>query len=171
MIKIQLFKAIIILILPGLVTAHGPTRQKVSESVTITADAVKAWSLVSDLRSVGKWHSFYKSIKKKGDELQPVTMFTGTNGVIQILALDPEKKLFKYRLKKSGDIPVNNYSGRLFIEEVGSGKINVTYKGAFYRKYMNNNPPPGEDDEAAIEAVTKMYRDTLKKIETRIKSK
>jgi hypothetical protein len=30
--------------------------------------------------------------------------------------------------------------------------------GAFYRGFCNNNPPPAQNDEAAIAAVTGVYR-------------
>ena len=166
--NVKFVKLVVILLFPGLIFAHGPTRQKVSESVTIKAELNEAWALISDLRSIGEWHSKYKSIEKKGEEPQPISMFSGESGMVQILSLDSEKKLFKYRLKKPGDLPVNNYSARFRLEEVESGEVKITYKGAFYRKFLNNDPPPEENDEAAIAAVTKMYKDTLKKFEKTI---
>ena len=170
MINVKFVKLVVILLFPGLIFAHGPTRQKVSESVTIKADLSEAWTLVSDLRDIGQWHSVYKSIEKKGEDPQPLSMFSGEKGVVQILTLDSDKKLFKYRLKKPGELPVNNYSARFRLEEGDAGKVKITYKGAFYRKYLNNDPPPEENDEAAIEAVTKMYKDTLKKIKKKLVS-
>ena len=130
--KVKLTKLILLLTLLGLIFAHGPTRQKVPESVTIKINADSAWLMISDLVNIGDWHSQYKSIKEKGEELQPISMFTGENGVVQILALDPEKKMFKYRLKNPGDIPLNNYSARLRVEEIDSENVKITYKGAFY---------------------------------------
>ena len=168
MINVKFVNLVIILLFPGFIFAHGPTRQKVSESVIINADLSEAWKLVSDLRDIGQWHSVYKSIKKKGEDPQPLSMFSRESGVVQILTLDSEKKLFKYRLKKPGGLPVNNYSARLRLEKGESGKVKITYKGAFYRKYLNNDPPPEENDEAAIAAVTKMYKDTLKKFEKKL---
>ncbi len=168
MINVKFVNLVILLLFPGFIFAHGPTRQKVSESVTINADLSEAWTLISDLRDIGQWHSVYKSIEKKGEDPQPLSMFSRESGVVQILTLDSEKKLFKYRLKKPGGLPVNNYSARLRLEKVESGKFKITYKGAFYRKYLNNDPPPEENDEAAIEAVTKMYKDTLKKFEKKL---
>ena len=168
MINVKFVNLVVILLFPGFISAHGPTRQKVSESVTINADLSEAWTLISDLRDIGQWHSVYKSIEKKGEDPQPLSMFSRESGVVQILTLDSEKKLFKYRLKKPGGLPVNNYSARLRLEKSDSGKVKITYKGAFYRKYLNNDPPPEENDEAAIAAVTKMYKDTLKKFEKKI---
>ena len=168
MINVKFVKLVVVLLFPGFIFAHGPTRQKVSESVTIEGDMSEAWALISDLRDIGQWHSVYKSIEKKGEDPQPLSMFSRESGVVQILTLDSEKKLFKYRLKKPGGLPVNNYSARLRLEKGESGKVKITYKGAFYRKYLNNDPPPEENDEAAIAAVTKMYKDTLKKFEKKL---
>ena len=168
MVNVKFAKLGLILLFPSLVFAHGPTRQKVSESVTIKADMTEVWALVSDLKNIGQWHSLYKTIEKGGEDPQPISMFFGGNGVVQILALDSEKKLFKYRLKKPGALPVNNYSARLRLEKGESGKVKIIYKGAFYRKFLNNDPPPEENDEAAIAAVTKMYKDTLEKFEKKL---
>ena len=168
MVNVKFVKLVVILLFPGLILAHGPTRQKVSESVTIKAELNEAWALISDLRNIGEWHSIYKSIKKEGEDPQPISMFSGESGVVQVLNLDSEKKLFKYRLKNPGELPVNNYSARFRLEEGDSGKVKITYKGAFYRKFLNNDPPPEENDEAAIAAVTEMYKDTLKKFENKI---
>ena len=165
MVNVKFANLVIILLFPGLIFAHGPTRQKVSESVTITTELSEAWTLISDLQNIGQWHSVYKSIGNKGEDPQPLSMFSQESGVVQILTIDSEKKLFKYRLKKPGGLPVNNYSARLLLEKGESGKVKITYKGAFYRKFLNNDPPPEENDEAAIAAVTKMYKDTLKKFE------
>ena len=169
-VNVKFIKVVVILLFPGLIFAHGPTRQKVSESVTIEAEMSEAWALISNLQKIGKWHSVYKSIEKKGEDPQPISMFSRESGVVQILTVDSEKKLFKYRLKKPGELPVNNYSARLRLEEGESGSIKITYKGAFYRKFLNNDPPPEENDEAAIAAVTKMYKDTLKKFESKLVS-
>jgi hypothetical protein len=170
-INVKFAKLVVILLFPGLIFAHGPTRQKVSESVTISMGMSEAWALISDLRNIGRWHSLYKSIENKGEDPQPLSMFSRKSGVVQILTLDSEKKLFKYRLKKPGEIPVNNYSARVRLEAGGPGKVKITYKGAFYRKFLNNDPPPEENDEAAMAAVSKMYKETLKKFEKNLVSK
>ena len=96
MINVKFVKLVIVLLFPGFIFAHGPTRQKVSESVTINGDLSEAWTLISDLRDIGQWHSVYKSIKQKGEAPQPLSMFSRESGVVQILTLDSEKKLFKY---------------------------------------------------------------------------
>ena len=62
-------------------------------------------------------------------------------------------------------LPVNNYSSNLSVKGEGD-KSTVEWKGAFYRGFMNNDPPPELNDEAAVKAVKGVYRaglDALKK--------
>jgi hypothetical protein len=37
----------------------------------------------------------------------------------------------------------------------------VEWRGAFYRAYPKNDPPPDQNDEAAVAAVTAVYKDGL----------
>ena len=45
------------------VFAHGPTPQKVQESVTVNVSIDKAWALVKDFGAINKWHPAVKDIK------------------------------------------------------------------------------------------------------------
>ena len=54
------------------------------------------------------------------------------------------------------DFPVANYSSTISAHEEG-GKTIVEWKGAFYRGYVNNDPPPELNDEAAIKAVNNLH--------------
>ena len=40
----------------------------------------------------------------------------------------------------------------------GEGKSKVQWRGAFYRGFPNNDPPPELNDQAAIDAVTGVYK-------------
>ena len=44
MVKVKFLKLAVILLFPGLIFAHGPTRQKVSESVTIDTGMSEAFA-------------------------------------------------------------------------------------------------------------------------------
>lgn len=56
-----------------------------------------------------------------------------------------------------GILPVTNYSSTISVKANGD-KSTVTWKGAFYRGYPNNDPPADLNDEAAVEAVTNVYK-------------
>jgi hypothetical protein len=61
-------------------------------------------------------------------------------------------------LKKSGSIPVIKHCGIIKLGRIDGDNTVGIYKSAFYRKYLNNEPPPEENDEASIHVIS----DTLK---------
>ena len=63
-------------------------------------------------------------------------------------------------------LPVNDYSGSIHVDAEPGNKSKVTWEAAFYRGFMNNDPPPNLNDDAALKAVTTLVRtrlDALKK--------
>lgn len=151
-------------------SAHGPTRQKVAETVEINAPADKVWSVIGNFQDMS-WHpAVIKTEGEGGSEAGAKRTLTLESGVIkeELLDIDAEKKMLRYKITEVDVkvLPVNNYSAWLSVAEEG-GKSVVTWKGAFYRGYMNNNPPPELNDEAAIKAVKGVFRsglDNLKKV-------
>ena len=58
-------------------------------------------------------------------------------------------------------LPVSNYTSHLTVTADGEGKSKVQWRGAFYRGFPNNDPPPELNDQAAIDAVTGVYKGGL----------
>lgn len=148
----------------SLALAHGPTRQKVTEKVTINAPVAKVWALVKDFDALSKWHpAVAESPADKGNTVGSVRSLKLKDGGALEETLEDysaEKMMIKYRAKDGGALPVSNYSSTLTVQAEGSGTV-VQWRGAFYRAYPNNNPPPGQDDEAAIKAITGVYQSGL----------
>ncbi len=156
------------------VYAHGPTRQKVSESIEIEAPAEKVWGIVG---AYDQLHTWLPPVSKteliEGDPNKPGALRVVTVGdksvTEKLKAYKPEKMSLKYRITK-GDItllPVTNYQSTITVKSLGTGKSEVTWAGAFYRGDPNNNPPENLNDDAAIAAVTGLYKvglENLKKI-------
>ena len=67
----------------------------------------EAWALFLICEILGSGTPYTNPLKKRRGSSANI-MFSGESGVVQILTLDSEKKLFKYRLKKPGGLPVNN---------------------------------------------------------------
>jgi hypothetical protein len=67
---------------------------------------------------------------------------------------------YNYRGKDGGALPVTNYTSTLAVIAEGDTSV-VEWRGAFYRAYPNNDPPPDKNDEAAVAAVTAVYKDGL----------
>jgi mxaD protein len=62
-------------------------------------------------------------------------------------------------------LPVGNYSANIKVEAQGSGSL-VTWKAAYYRAYVNNNPPAEMNEDAANTAVTAVLKEGLASIKT-----
>ena len=73
-----------------------------------------------------------------------------------------------YRINKVDvkTLPVNDYSSTVEVEGDGA-KTKLTWRGAFYRGYMNNDPPPELNDEAAKKAVSGLYKASLENVKAK----
>lgn len=152
--------------------AHGPTRQKVSEKIEINAPPAKVWEVVSNFQDGGWIPVVDKTVGTGGNAAGAKRVLTLKNGATveeEVAKLEPEKMTLMYRIEKVDVkvLPVTNYSSWLVVTPVDDGKKSeVEWRGAFYRGYPNNDPPPELSDEAAINAVTGLYKaglDGLKK--------
>ncbi|MFO1206567.1 MAG: SRPBCC family protein [Burkholderiales bacterium] len=145
--------------------AHGPTRQKVTETITINASPQKVWDVIKDFDALAKWHpAVAKSPATKGNEVASVRDLTLKDGgkIVETLEdYSAEKMTYKYRAADGGALPVTNYSSTISVKPADGGKALVEWRGAFYRAYPNNNPPPGQDDESAVKAITGVYQSGL----------
>ena len=54
-------------------------------------------------------------------------------------------------------VPVSSYGSSISVKSNESGGSIITWKSGFYRGYMNNNPPPELNDEAAVNAISAIY--------------
>ncbi len=79
--------------------------------------------------------------------------------------------IYKYEITKVDPkvLPVNNYSSNISVKGEGD-KSTVEWKGAFYRGFMNNDPPPELNDEAAVKAVKGVYRAGLDALKTKVEA-
>lgn len=154
-----------LIILASSAQAHGPTRQKVTETIEINASAEHVWEIIKDFGVAHTWLPMVQATESEGGN-EP--------GATRVLTLGPDVKVYetlkKYNAEKmmyqykipvdTHDVkilPVNNYSSTISVEANGEGSI-VSWKGAFYRGYPNNDPPEELNDEAAVTAVTALYK-------------
>ena len=152
--------------------AHGPTRQKVSESIEIAAPADKVWAAVSNFQDAGWIPVVEKTEGKGGNEAKATRVLTLKGGATveeELGKYDAEKKTMMYRITKVDVkvLPVNDYSSTIEVEGDGA-KTKVTWKGAFYRGYMNNDPPPDLSDEASKKAVLGLYKEGLENLKAKV---
>ena len=166
---------IVLLMLPVTVTAHGPSRQKVTREVILNAPTVKVWDLISDFCSIAEWHPAVVECEGCGGNEPGATRIL-TIGEAQIheelQKFDPDKMTYKYKITQTDNavVPVTTYSAFLSVSDNGDNTSKVTWRGGFYRAYQNNNPPPELNDEAAVNAVTAIYEAGLEGIKKMVEN-
>jgi hypothetical protein len=146
-------------------TAHGPTRQKHTETVEIDAPAAKVWERIGNFQDMS-WHPAVKKTEgKDGNDIDATRVLylddEGKATIAEVLyKYSAEKMSYSYRITEVDVkvLPVTNYSSHLTVKPMGDNKSMVEWRGAFYRGYPNNDPPPELNEEAAIKAVSGVYR-------------
>lgn len=155
--------------------AHGPSRQKVVEKVEINAPAAKVWAVIGNFQDMS-WHPGVATTEGTGgngaDAKRKLTLKSG--GVIEetLTKYDAEGMSVSYKIDNVDVkvLPVNNYASTISVKEEGGNSV-VEWKGAFYRGFMNNDPPPEQSDEAALKAVTDIYKAGLAAVKAKAEGK
>lgn len=157
-----------LLMLPLAAEAHGPSRQKVSKSVEINAPADKVWTIVGNFQDMS-WHPAVAKTEGSGANAPGAkrTLTLSGGGTIEetLTKHDDAGRSLSYEITHVDVkvLPVSNYSSTLSVTADG-GKSTLTWRGAFYRGYMNNDPPAELNDEAAVKAVTGVYESGLEAV-------
>lgn len=145
---------------------------KVQEEVVINAPASKVWDKASNFGDFGAWHPAVKKTEivsgtnnKKG-AVRLLTLQDGGTIKERLLAYNLKSMSYKYAIIE-GVLPVSLYVSTVTVKAQGENKSLVVWKGTFKRKDLSEKPAAGQDDEAAVKAITGVYRgglDNLKKI-------
>jgi len=128
------------------VFAHGPTPQKVQESITVDIAPAKAWLVVKN--------------------------FTDFNKIMKTRSFDDEIMKIKYEmLKKDG--PFSDYNAYIIVKKGANDDESVIqWTARFYRTYKLNPPiPEGQDDATAVAAVKKIVEPGLASLKKALQSK
>jgi carbon monoxide dehydrogenase subunit G len=155
--------------------AHGPTRQKMLETVDINKPVDQVWAIVKDFDGLSKWHPVVASstADKGNNEGSVRTLILKAPGdpklVETLLSYDGAEHTYHYEMTGYDlkVLPISNYTSWLTVKDDGKGGSRVEWKGAYYRGDQRNDPPPELNDDAANKAVKGVYRaglDNLKKM-------
>ncbi|MDT7838303.1 SRPBCC family protein [Aquabacterium sp. OR-4] len=142
--------------------AHGPTRQKVVETISIAAPAAKVWARIAAFDGLKNWHpAVAESPADQGNaegSVRHLRLKGGGELFEKLEGYSAEQMKYSYRARDGGALPVTNYTATLQVRPDGEGRSTVEWRGAFYRGHPNNDPPPDRNDEAAVRAVTAVYQ-------------
>lgn len=171
---VRLFASFLALVClwPLAASAHGPSRQKVTESVEINAPADKVWAVVGNFQDMG-WHPAFKKTEGTGGNdvgaTRTLTLEGGGQIFEKLTKYNAEGKMLAYEITEVDVkvVPVTNYSAHITVTGTGD-KSTVEWKGAFYRGYVNNDPPPELSDEAAVNAITGVYKTGLEALKKKL---
>jgi mxaD protein len=167
MLRFALIGAACLAALP--VSAHGPTPQKVVETVEIAAPITKVWESVKDFGSVGQWNPALKSAESTGGnqpgQKRTLTFANGEKLVEELDAYDPAGYEYRYRMSQPNlkTLPVSSYSAVFKLIPSGEG-TKVEWKSRLYRGDTGNEPPEYLTDEAAVKAMTAFFHTGLQNL-------
>ncbi|NPU12939.1 SRPBCC family protein [Bradyrhizobium sp. 83012] len=156
--------------------AHGPTRRKVQEHVEINAAPAKVWAVIGNFQDMSWLGPVEKTAGDKGNEIGATRKLTLKGGATvdeELYKYDAEKMSYSYRITAVDVkvLPVTNYSSTIAVTPSADGKGSVVeWTGAFYRGFPNNDPPPELSDEAAVNAVTGLYKGGLEGLKKKVES-
>jgi mxaD protein len=156
--------------------AHGPTPQKVEESVDIAAPPEKVWGIVKNFGAINEWNpAVLKSVGTGGNEnnaTRTITLKTGD--LVEGLDYYSEKEMdMLYRLSKEkvDVLPVSSYTAELKVLPGDGGGSKVTWTARLYRADTGNEPAPDKNDAAAIKAMKAFMTEGLKGLKAKAEAK
>ena len=171
--KMQLFAAAAVAaaLLAGGAEAHGPTRQKAQQTVEINAAPDQVWKVVGNFQDASGIPVVEKTDGTGNEKgaTRTLTLKGGATVEEELTKADPQNFTLGYRITKVDVkvLPVTNYSSTIMVKGEGD-KSTVTWSGAFYRGYPNNDPPAELSDEAALKAVNGLYRAGLDSLKEKV---
>lgn len=171
---VRLFASFLALVAlwPLAASAHGPTRQKVSETVEINAPADKVWEAIGNFQDMS-WHPAVTKTEGTGGNdvgaTRTLTLDGGGQIFEKLTRFDAAGKTLSYEITEVDVkvLPVTNYTARITVTPDGD-KSKVEWWSAFYRGFVNNDPPPELSDEAAVKAITGVFQGGLSALKAKL---
>lgn len=160
--------ASLLLVLPLLGHAHGPSGQKVAKEFEVKAPPAKVWAMLKDFGAISKWHPDVTNVKletkadaESGKELlhRKVTLKNGTTFLEKLRETNDAEMKLDYKMIDGADstIAVSNYRTVAQVKANANGGSTVTLTARFYNKANTMEAPPGADNPAANKAINELY--------------
>ena len=164
-----LFVAVFINMSISDILSHGPTRQKLKESITINAKPEEVWNVIKDFGKIDSWHPSISKVESDGKNRTIYYSPRNNTPIKQKLEnYNPEKMMYKTSITEVDikNFPVNTYTANISVKKNDDGTSTVLWKAAFYRAYVNNDPPPELNEAAAIKVVTEFFQAGLSNLKS-----
>ena len=154
-------------------SAHGPTRKKYAETIEINAPADKVWAAIGNFAD-WSWHPAVEKTEATSNAVDATRVLTLKGGGVikeKLTKRDDAKRTLSYEITDVDVkvLPVNQYSSIITVTEDG-GKSKVEWKAAYYRGFMQNDPPPELNEEAAQKAISGVYKSGLEALKTKLEA-
>lgn len=162
--------ALALLISPALVVAQGcgPTRLKVTESVSLDMPPAAAWTLVGNFQDMSWDKETVATTGTGGNEpdraVRAIKLKGGATFGESLYKYDAETRSYSYHIDKIdvSRLPVQNVSATIEImPDAGGAKSIVRWRGVFYRYLKPDEPAPDIADANAMTAVSDYFREGL----------
>jgi mxaD protein len=157
-------------------TAHGPTPQKVEESVVIAAPPDVVWAAVKDFDGLATWNPQVESSAGRGGNAaggeRDVVLKSGGQLTDSLDEYLEDEMSYSYRLGTPNieAFPVSFYSATLTVKPGADGGSEVAWTARFYRADTGNFPSETQNDQAAIDAMTRFIQDGLQTLKQRVEA-
>ncbi len=155
--------------------AHGPTPQKAKESITVNAPVAKVWAAVKQFDAIANWHPDIKKSEGDGNNqsggLRTLTFKNGAGLVEELDYYSEQEHEYGYRLKTENTeaFPTSSHSVELKVVHGDMADTSVvTLKSRFYRGDTGNTPPENLNDEAAVKAMIRFFKNGLEGLKNEV---
>lgn len=157
-------------LLPATTSAAIDETLRIKETIEINAPADVVWAKVGNFNDMS-WHPAIAKTELTSGNNNEVgatrTLTLPDGGTVKevLVAYDKDGMTMKYDITESV-LPVREYSATILVKSA-DGKTTVTWRSMFKRKDPANPGAPGQDDKAAKEAITGIFKsglENLKKI-------
>lgn len=168
--------ALVLTLLSGAALAHGPTPQKVDQSIVIAAKPDAVWKVVGDFAGIGAWHPDVARSEGSGGNTsggrRTITLKAGGTLDEGLDEMNASGRSYSYRLSDPDlkALPVSSYSATLTVSAEGDGS-KVEWLGRFYRGDTGNEPPEDLSDAAGRSAMNRYFADGLRGLKAKVEGK
>lgn len=161
MTRMMMALAACLALIGGAAQAHGPVRLKTEQSVTLNAPVADVWAVIGNFDDMS-WFPGVARVAATGTDKGATRLRTMDDGQTineELLKRLPEKYAISTLFLDTNleMVKATNYASHITLKDEG-GKTLLTWKGAFYRGFPQNEPPEDLNDDAAVASVEALHQ-------------